>query len=270
MDEQVAELAETLVAADGVTALTGAGVSTASGVPAYRGEGGIWSGEFDVEQFTVDRFERDPRGFWEDRLELHDRMFGGVTGPNDAHRALAWLEELGVVDAVVTQNTDGLHAEAGTRRLVELHGNAARSVCVECGDSVPTDDALDEVRVGNAPPSCPAFGCEGHLKPDVVLYGEDLSEAAYGSARRLAWESDVFLVVGSSLTVEPAASLPAEAAERGELAVFDVEETAKDHLADYLVRGDASETLPALVEAVQARMRGIEESSPTRGAERVK
>lgn len=270
MDEQVAELAETLVAADGVTVLTGAGASAASGVPTFRGDGGIWGSEFAVENFTLDRFERDPRGFWEDRLELHDRMFGDVSGPNEAHRALAWLEELGVVDAVVTQNTDGLHREAGTQRLVELHGDASRTVCVECENAVPTEDALAAVRAGDAPPSCPEFGCEGHLRPDVVLYGEDLSEAAYGSARRLAWESDVLLVVGSSMTVEPAASLPVEAAERGELAIFDAAETEKDHLADYVVRGDAAETLPALVEAVQSKMPGMEEARSTREARRVR
>ncbi|MDS0294116.1 Sir2 family NAD-dependent protein deacetylase [Halogeometricum luteum] len=270
MDEQVAELAETLVAADGVTVLTGAGASAASGVPTFRGDGGIWGTEFDVESFTIERFERDPRGFWEDRLELHDRMFGDVSGPNEAHRALAWLEELGVVDAVVTQNTDGLHREAGTERLVELHGDASRSVCAACGEAVPTEEALDGVRAGDAPPSCPEYGCEGHLRPDVVLYGEDLSEAAYGSARRLAWESDVLLVVGSSMTVEPAASLPVEAAERGELAVFDAAETVNDGLADYLVRGDAAETLPALVDAVQSRMPGMEEARPTREGTRVR
>ena len=254
MDEQLVALAESLVAADGVSVLTGAGVSNASGVPTFRGDGGIWNDGFDPADFHVDRFESDPAGFWTDRLELHERMFGDVTGPNDAHRALARLEELGVLDVVVTQNTDGLHREAGTNRLVELHGDAARSVCVACGESVSTEAALDDVRAGTAPPTCPTVGCEGHLKPDVVLYGEDLSAAAYGSARRMARESDVFLVVGSSLTVAPASTLPEEAAARGELAVFDVAETAKDHLADYLVRGDATETLPALVEAVQARL----------------
>lgn len=256
MDEQVAELADALVAAEGVSVLTGAGVSTASGIPAFRGDGGVWNDGFDPADFHVDRFESDPSGFWTDRLALHDRMFGDATGPNDAHRVLARLEELGVVDAVVTQNTDGLHAAAGSKRLIELHGNAARSVCVDCEASVPTDEALADVRAGNAPPSCPTVECEGHLKPDVVLYGEDLSAAAYGSARRMAWESDVFVVVGSSLTVAPASTLPAEAASRGELAILDVAKTEKDHLADYLVRGTATETLPALLDAVRARLRG--------------
>ncbi|RYJ14741.1 NAD-dependent deacetylase [Halogeometricum borinquense] len=266
MDEQMAALADEISAADGVTVLTGAGVSNASGVPTFRGEEGIWNNEFDPADFRMDRFERDPAGFWTDRLELHERMFGDVTGPNDAHRALARLEDLGVVDVVVTQNTDGLHAEAGTNRLIELHGNNARSVCVECGESVPTETALDDVRAGNSPPSCPVVGCTGHLKPDVVLFGERLPGGAYDSARRMAWESDVFIVVGSSLTVAPASTLPEEAAERGQLAIFDTGETEKDHLAHYLVRGDATETLPALVEAVQARL-GRE--ADTRGVENV-
>lgn len=252
MDEELAALAEALNAADKVTALTGAGVSAASGIPTYRGEGGIWNDGFDVDDFHADRFDRDPVGFWTDRVELHERMYAGATGPNGAHRALARLEELGVLNAVVTQNTDGLHADAGTTRLVELHGNNTRSVCVDCGATAPTEDALADVRAGESPPACPKLGCPGHLKPGVTLFGEDISGNAYGAARRMARESDVFLVVGSSLTVEPAATLPTEAATRGELAILNADPTEKDDLAHYLVRGDAAETLPALVEAVQA------------------
>lgn len=252
MDEELAALADALSAADKVTALTGAGVSAASGIPTYRGEGGIWSDGFDVDDFRADRFDRDPAGFWTDRVELHERMYADATGPNDAHCALARLEELDVLNAVVTQNTDGLHAEAGTTRLIELHGNNTQSICVDCGATATTEDALADVRAGESPPSCPELGCPGHLKPDVTLLGEDISGNAYGAARRMARESDVFLVVGSSLTVEPAATLPTEAAARGELAILNAEPTEKDDLAQYLVRGDAEETLPALVEAVQA------------------
>jgi NAD-dependent deacetylase len=250
MDDDVVAVAEALTAADGAAVLTGAGVSTASGIPSFRGEDGIWNAEFDPADFRIDRFRTDPTGFWDDRLDLYEHMYGDEVAPNDAHLALARLEAQGVIDAVVTQNTDGLHDAAGTNRLVELHGNASRAVCTDCEETVPVERAFESVRDG-ATPRCP--DCEGLLKPDVVLFGEQLSHSTYHVARRLARESDVFLAVGSSLTVEPAASLPAEASERGELAVINLDPTEKDHLAHYLLRGDATEVLPAIVDEVEAR-----------------
>ncbi|SFR51660.1 SIR2 family NAD-dependent protein deacylase [Halogeometricum limi] len=269
MDEQVGTLAETLVEADGVTVLTGADVGATSGVPTLGGDGSARCDELDPKMFGIDRFETDPAGFWEDGLEL-DALYDDSADPADAHRALARLEELDVVDAVLTENTDGLHADAGTRRLVELHGDASQSACVECGRSVPTADALDRVRSGESPPHCSEPGCHGHLKPDAVLNGEDLSESAYGAARRMAWESDVLLVVGSSLSVEPVATLPEEAAERGTLVILGEERTEKDHLAEYVVRGDADELLPELVEAMQGRMPRREDRGQAREATRVR
>jgi NAD-dependent deacetylase len=248
MDDDVTAVAEAMTAADRVTVLTGAGVSTASGIPSFRGEDGVWNTAFDPADFRIDRFRNDPAGFWADRLDLYEYMYADDVTPNAAHTALARLEELGVVDGVVTQNTDGLHAAAGTTRLVELHGNASRAVCTQCDETLPTDRAFESVREG-ATPHCP--DCGGVLKPDVVLFGEQLPHSTYHEARRMARDSDLFLAVGSSLTVEPAASLPVEAAERGELAVVNLEPTEKDHHAHYLLRGDATEVLPALVDEVE-------------------
>ncbi|MFC6824143.1 NAD-dependent protein deacylase [Halopelagius fulvigenes] len=250
--DTLGDVADALATAESATAMTGAGVSTASGIPSFRGEGGIWNTDFDPDDFSIDRFRADPDGFWRDRLELHGRMFAADPEPNPAHDALVRLEEMGVLDAVVTQNTDGLHKEAGTGRLIELHGNAARAACVECDATVPAAEAFEAVRGGETP-RCPA--CEGLMKPDVVLFGEELPYHPFDAARRMAREGDLFLAVGSSLTVEPAASLPEEASRfGGELAVVNLDATETDRVAHHVVRGDATEALPVLVEMVEARL----------------
>lgn len=252
MDDELANVADALAAADSATAMTGAGVSTASGIPSFRGEDGIWNTEFDPDDFSIDRFRSDPDGFWRDRLDLYERTYAADPEPNAAHDALVRLEELGVLDAVVTQNTDGLHDDAGTGRLIELHGNASRAACVSCDATVPADAAFETVRAGETP-YCPA--CDGILKPDVVLFGEDIPYHPFDAARRMAREGDLFLAVGSSLTVEPAASLPEEASQfGGELAVVNLEATEKDHVAHHVVRGDATTALPALAEMVEERL----------------
>jgi NAD-dependent deacetylase len=242
-------VAESIRAAETVVAFTGAGVSTASGVPAFRTEGGVWD-RFDQRDFHLHRFESDPAGFWRDRVELHEAMFPDGVAPNAAHEALAALEAAGVLDAVVTQNTDGLHREAGSERVIELHGNAARVVCHHCGDERPAEAVHGRVRDGDVPPICAECGM-GVYKPDVVLFGEQLPRDAYGDARRLARESDVFLVAGSSLQVEPAASLPGEAARDGTLVIVNLEATPHSDRADVDVRADVTEFLPALAERVR-------------------
>ena len=124
--------ARELADAETAVALTGAGVSTASGIPDFRSEGGIWD-QFDPEEFRYDRFRADPEGFWDRRTDLHEAVYGDDVQPNAAHEALATLEGIGVLDAVITQNIDGLHRAAGSETVVELHGNAARVVCDSCG-----------------------------------------------------------------------------------------------------------------------------------------
>lgn len=245
MDERLDRLANAIEGADSTAALTGAGVSTASGIPDFRGEDGIWNAEFDPADFRVERFLSDPAGFWEDRIELHEAMFPGEIEPNAAHEALATMESSGALDALITQNTDGLHAEAGSRELFELHGNAERVVCMDCGRKADAAPVRERVREGDRPPRC---DCGGLLKPDVVLFGESLPEAIMAEARRRARESDVFLAIGSSLTVEPAASLPRLAARDGLLAVCNLDPTPHDGVADVVLHEDVTEALPALVD----------------------
>ncbi|KTG11093.1 NAD-dependent protein deacetylase [Haloprofundus marisrubri] len=247
MTDRLDSLAAELRDADSVVALTGAGISVPSGIPPFRGDGGIWGDQFDPAAFHISRFERDPAGFWTDRLELHDAMRPSGIEPNIAHDALATLEREGVLDAVVTQNTDGLHAEAGTQRLVELHGSAERVVCRRCGEQETAGPVRERVRDGETPPHC---DCGGVWKPDVVLFGEQLGRETLADARELAEESDAFLAIGSSLQVEPAASLPRTAARDGTLAVVNLDKTGSDGVADYVFRADVTELLPRLLERV--------------------
>jgi NAD-dependent deacetylase len=248
--ETIEGLADELRAADHAVALTGAGVSTASGLPSFRGDDGIWEEEFDPAEFRYARFTADPEGFWRDRVELHEHMYGADVGPNAAHEALADLESAGLLDAVVTQNTDGLHDAAGTEAVVEIHGNAQRAACQSCGERVDAGPVYDRVRDGEVPPRC--VDCGGILKPNVVLFGQQLPDGALQTAQNHAREADVFLAVGSSLTVEPAASLPRVAGNSGAtVVIINLDETNFPGQADYELRADVTEVLPALVDALE-------------------
>lgn len=243
-------IGRTMAEAETVVALTGAGVSTASGIPSFRGEDGIWE-RYDPDSFTIWRFERDPDGFWNDWVDLHDTVFDGeAIEPNAAHEALARLETQGVLDAVVTQNVDGLHEEAGSARVIALHGNGNRIVCQDCGRRTDAEPVLERARQGETAPTCRA--CGGVVKPDAVLFGERLPPTAYREASALAEDSDVFLVVGSSLTVEPAASLPEVAHDHGAtLLVVNDEATPVEAQATETFRTSVTKVLPALVDAVE-------------------
>jgi len=237
------ELATAIREADRVSVLTGAGLSAASGIPTFRGDDGIWGDAFEEADFHVSRFRRDPSGFWADRAELAERMRPpGGASPNAAHHALAALSEAGVLDAVITQNTDGLHAAAGMAEVIELHGTNARVECAQCGDTAAAEPVHERVRGGECPPTC---DCGGVYKPAVVLFGEPLPAEPHRRARQLTTVSDVFLVAGSSLTVDPAASLPCLVND-GELAVVNFEPTRYADAADYTFRADVTDLLPSL------------------------
>jgi NAD-dependent deacetylase len=248
VDAALADIADALVDGSGAMALTGAGVSTASGVPSFRGEGGIWNREFDPNDFHYSRFLRDPAGFWEDRLRLQAAMFSGDIEPNAAHYALVELEDRGVLDGVATQNTDGLHRAAGQPTLAELHGNASRVACEACGETREADPVFDRARDGDRPPRC---DCGGVYRPDVVLFGETLDPETLAHAEDMAMAAGTVLAVGTSLQVEPAASL-AGLGER--LVVVNFDETAYSERADDDLRADVTTALPQLVELVDDRL----------------
>jgi NAD-dependent deacetylase len=224
--------------------LTGAGISTESGIPDFRSPTGIWATYDPMEYATIDAFRRDPVKVW-DFYARRLRALGGAE-PNDGHRALAELEERGWVEAVITQNIDRLHERAGSRALVEVHGSIRTSSCLDCGTVVPFADVVERLPV----PQCPA--CGRVLKPDVVTFGELLPAAQIARAEQLACEAGVLLVVGSSLEVYPVAGLPLQTlANGGELAIVNRGSTPFDTRATVVIDGGAGETLRALADRLE-------------------
>jgi NAD-dependent deacetylase len=226
--------------------LTGAGISTESGIPDFRSPSGIWAEYDPMEYATIAAFRRDPSKVWEFyalRLELLT-----TAEPNEGHLALAELERRGLVEAVVTQNIDGLHERAGSQTVVEVHGSIRSASCLECGGQDPLEEVIAALE--QAPtPLCPR--CGAVLKPDVVMFGELLPAAAIDRAVELAQRAGLLLVVGSSLEVHPVAGLPAETVSAGGgLAIVNRGPTPFDHLASIRIDGGAGETLSALVEAI--------------------
>jgi NAD-dependent deacetylase len=248
--DTIRELASAVTAADHVVALTGAGVSTASGIPDFRSEDGIWA-DHDPAEFEYSRFRADPGTFWRKWVDLRASVYDTDVEPNAAHEALVGLERTGALDALVTQNIDGLHGAAGSESVLRLHGDGRAAVCDACGDRTNAGPVHERVAAGEGPPECGA--CGGTLKPDVVLFGERLPQGPLQEARRHARQADVFLAVGSSLTVEPAASIPRVAARHGgTLAVVNLEETPVSGRADYDLRRDVTRVLPALERSIRS------------------
>ena len=219
--------------------LTGAGVSTESGIPDFRSPTGLWA-QFDpMEYASIDVFRRDPRKVWtfyKPRLAMLDEA-----EPNQAHRALAELERLGFVHALITQNIDRLHERAGSKEVVEVHGSIGTSSCPGCGERYPLERVLELLEQEDAP-VCPA--CGEILKPDVVFFGELLPMEQIDRAFALAREASLMLVVGSALEVHPVAGLPLETLSTGgELAIVNEGATPFDSQAALRIGGRAGDVL---------------------------
>jgi NAD-dependent deacetylase len=233
------EIRERVVRAERVLVLTGAGVSAESGVPTFRGDGGLWGSLRAEDLATPEGFRRDPRLVWE--WYASRRKLLATLEPNAAHRALAAFEGSRSQFLLATQNVDGLHALAGSRRLVELHGNIWWSRCSLCGTS--SEDR--RTTFDTLPPLCP---CGGALRPDVVFFGEVLPDAAVRAAGEAARRAEVVLVVGTSSLIYPAAGLPEIARSAGAFVVeVNPEETPLTPLASASVRAKAAEAVPALL-----------------------
>lgn len=238
--DRVAAAAKRLRAAGRVVVLTGAGVSAESGVPTFRGPGGLWRQYRAEDLATPEAFARDPRLVWEWYAWRREIIVPLL--PNPAHRALAGLEARTPEFLLATQNVDGLHGAAGSRRLVELHGSIWRLRCTACAHA--RDDR--GVPLAEVPPRC---ACGAILRPDVVWFGEALAEAAVTQAFEAARQAEVVLVIGTSSLVYPAAALP-QIARAGGAYVVEVnpEATPLSALADVSLRGTAASLVPALVE----------------------
>jgi NAD-dependent deacetylase len=242
----VARLAELVRAYDPVVALTGAGISTESGIPDFRSPTGIWA-EYDPQEYaTIDAFRANPIKVW----RFYALRFRALTEaePNAGHLALAELERVGLVQAVVTQNIDLLHERAGSREVVEVHGSIRTSSCPRCGARYRLDRVLPVVEDGGVP-RCAA--CDEVLKPDVIFFGELLPEHAIDRAFELARSARLLLVVGSGLEVWPVSTLPDETARAGgAVAIVNRGPTTFDAEAALKIEGGAGETLAALVRAL--------------------
>lgn len=243
------DLARTLVAdSSRILALTGAGLSTASGIPDFRGPQGRWTHDPEAEKIsTLSYYLHDDavrRAAWQTRLTSPAR----TAQPNPGHRALVDLESSGRLAGIVTQNTDGLHLAAGSdpSLVFEVHGNARRWRCEECGAEGPMDEMLARVEAGDPDPRCPE--CGGITRATVILFEEQLPGDVLDAAIDLAERCDLVLALGTSLTVHPVAGLVPYAVGHGApLIIVNAEETPYDHLATAIVRDPLEEVLPALV-----------------------
>jgi NAD-dependent deacetylase len=239
----VQRLAELMRERQPCVALTGAGISTESGIPDFRSPDGIWARYDPAEVANIDAFRRDPARVW----EFYGLRLEGLAQvePNDGHRALAELERRGWIRGVVTQNVDGLHQRAGSREVVEVHGSLREAHCVHCGVRTPMADAVASLPL----PPCPE--CGDVLKPGVVMFGELLPAPAIERAQQLAAEARLLLVVGSSLEVHPVAALPGETlAAGGVVAIVNRGDTPWSSRAELVIDGGAGEILGALAAAV--------------------
>ncbi|MCA9864192.1 MAG: Sir2 family NAD-dependent protein deacetylase [Thermomicrobiales bacterium] len=231
-----------------IVAFTGAGISTESGIPDYRGPGGVWEKNTPP---TIGDFRENPEtraAYWRERKERYPALRD--TLPNSGHLALVRLQDAGLLSSVITQNIDGLHQKAGmpSDRVIELHGTAHRVRCIDCGTTWPAEEI--QRRLEDEPlPACEV--CGGRLRGATVLFGEALPQNALQAAVQAARGVDLMLVIGSSLVVQPAARLPEIAVASGaKLAIINNEPTPLDHLADVLVRTGAGPTLGALADAL--------------------
>jgi NAD-dependent protein deacetylase/lipoamidase len=234
-------LADLIVERQPCVVLTGAGVSTESGIPDFRSASGIWAQYDPMEYATIDAFRRSPEKVW----DFYAKRLGVLmeAKPNPAHQALAELERRGLVEAVITQNVDRLHERAGSRNVIEVHGSLRTSSCLECGHSESFERVVELLPV----PHCQR--CGSVLKPDVVMFGELLPEEAIDRAFELARGAGLFLVIGSSLEVYPVAGLPEQALDAGAaLAIVNRGSTAYDARAHLTVEASAAETLAAAMQ----------------------
>ena len=246
MIERAAEL---LVGSRHAVALTGAGVSAESGIPTFRGEGGLWTKYDPVKVSSIDSFMADPESYW--KVSRDRGRVALAAQPNPGHLALAELEAAGRLLAVITQNTDGLHQDSGSKRVIELHGSGRKVQCLDCGHLEPRFEVQARLDV-EMPPRC--RNCGGTLlKPTVVLFGEPMPVAAMQEAFELARNADVILVVGSSLVVYPAAEVPLVALRAGaRMIVINAEPTPFDRFAQIVIHGRSGEVLPQIAALISA------------------
>ncbi|HRW91448.1 MAG TPA: Sir2 family NAD-dependent protein deacetylase [Thermotogota bacterium] len=249
MNPERKTLFRAILQAQHLVVLTGAGVSTDSGIPDFRGENGLYSRWDPYEVFDITAFRRDPSTFFQfSRQELFSMT---DREPNNTHRLLAQLEKRGILKALATQNIDTLHHKAGSKNVLELHGSLRTGSCLVCGHRITLDEMIRLV-ANNPAPGCPL--CGGIFKPDIVFFGEGLPPSTWQSSLEHCKQSDVFLAVGTSLSVHPAASLPIVACQNGaKLIIVNRGETSLDTLAWKKWDGPLKEWSESFLEFLEER-----------------
>jgi len=245
MEDLIIRAAEDLARAEKVVALTGAGISVESGIPPFRGKGGVWEKIDPIEHASIEAFMNDPEKVWKVLLKDMKELLDSAE-PNEGHYGLARLERLQRLATVITQNVDGLHQSAGNTDVIEFHGSFARHRCLACGLVRATAD----VDLAVIPPRC---GCGGIFRPDVVFFGEMIPTTALVRSQLAAQECDVMLVVGTSATVQPAATMPVIARDAG-ATIIEINPEATPltgRISDYLIRGSAGRIMNALAGRVR-------------------
>lgn len=258
IDTLIDRLADLIVKAERVVVFTGAGISTESGIPDFRSPGGIWE-RFDPEDFTYQRLMSSPetrKQWWQ---IFQERGLTTDAEPNPAHLALAELDKLGELDCVITQNIDNLHQKGGlpNDKVFELHGNMGWIICLGCGRRYPTEQIRARLDEGEEIPECQS--CHGILKPDIVLFGETLPEKVFEEATRRSSHADLFMVIGSTLIVYPAAYMPVYAVDSGaKLVIINLSSTPMDKQASVLIKAKAGETMSEVIQRVKEKLtRGL-------------
>ena len=250
MIEAIERLAQLIIESKRTVVFTGAGISTESGIPDFRSPGGIWS-RYDPEDFTIQKFLSGPaarKTIW--RMSTDSGLLTEAE-PNPAHYAIARLYHLGRLDCVITQNIDNLHQKAGVPddKVFELHGNMQWVVCLSCRERFPMPEVLQRIKEGIEVPDCP--DCQGILKPDAVFFGEALPQETLQEAIRRSRHCDLFIVIGSTLVIYPAAYVPTYAAEAGaKLAIVNLTPTPFDHYAAVIIRDKAGDVMSKVMEKV--------------------
>ncbi len=253
LQEAIDRFANLIVKSQHIVIFSGAGISTESGIPDFRSPGGIWERYRPVQYQDFLASEESRREYW----RMHREMYVQVRDarPNDAHLAIARLDRMGKLDCVITQNVDFLHQRAGVpeAKVIEIHGTVKYVVCLECGQRYERDAIEELLNRGVAAPRCQA--CSGILKPATISFGQSMPEREMAEAMRHARASDLFVVIGSSLVVYPAADMPLYAKDAGaRIAIVNMTPTPLDDLADLLLYGKAGEIMVEVAARVKDKM----------------
>lgn len=235
---------------------TGAGISTESGIPDFRSPGGIWD-RFDPDDFYIDKFLSNPNSRRLQWQIFRDGLLSDKAVPNAAHVAITELHRLGMLDCVITQNIDNLHQKAGVPDdiVFELHGNMRWAICLDCARRYPFEEIRSRLDTGEEIPDCPV--CRGMLKPDIVMFGEQLPYEVLQEAGNRARAADLFIVIGSTLVVYPAAYMPVYAVQSGaSLIIINLSDTPMDRQASVIIRAKAGDTMAMVAAKVREKSAG--------------